>query len=241
MNQLKQSAEKVFHRMLNLNGNPFTCNGMKLVSEVLRIPLLSQISLLQGWQSSQVTRNLKYLIEGLSRSTCTQIALPETITSKHAHYLVLLIATSRLRVLDLVWSDIKEGLPLVAEALYLNTSIKEIDFTSCNLGDDGLLQLGLKTRTSITFIGVTDRSITSSAVKVFLRRHFFSSLEKLNIGRSLNDEEMMVYEQLQLSRTQTNLPSLSVLDLTSPLQSSVFKMLSTYQSLPEHVQKRVMK
>ncbi len=127
MTQLRHIAETstiscTNHRLI-LHGNTFTSRGMKLVSTVIQTPLLSGISFHYCWLPTQVATNLTYLIEGLSRrSTSFGVGLPDTVTSDHIHYLVLLLTTCRLQLFQLETSNVTEGMPFIAEALKQTTS-----------------------------------------------------------------------------------------------------------------------
>ncbi len=245
MTQLRQSAEtstvSCIDRRLGLEGNTITSQSMKLVSTVLQTPFLSYISF-GDWLPTQVATNLTYLIEGLSRrSTSFDVALPDTVTSEHVHYLVLLLTTCRLHLFQLMYSNVREDIPLVAEALKRNISLQEVRIVDCNIGDKGVIDLGQKVRTSVTELDVPWNPFSSSAVKKFLRYQFFSRLQKLDIGRPLNSEEMVIYDQLNLYRSQTNLPRLTVGNEYAQFHNEAVASVQNLESIPEHIKTRELK
>ncbi len=100
------------------------------------------------------------------------------------------------------------------------------------------MDLGQKARTSVRRLFVQLSPFTSSAVKRFLRYHYFSILEILDIGRPLNHEEKVVYNQLQLYRRQCNLPPLTIFDMTTSVNSAASIIEQTHNSLPKKVRER---
>ncbi len=214
---------------------------MKLVSTVLQTPFLSFILFGGCWLPTQVATNLTYLIEGLSRrSTPFSVALPETVTSEHVHYLVLLLTTCPLKSFQL-YSNVREGMPLIAEALKQTISVEGVVMVDCNIGDRGLIDLGRKARTSVTRLDVARNPFSSSAVKKFLRYQFFSRLQELDIGRPLNREEMVIYDQLNLYRSQTNLPRLTIDNVDAQLFNEAKMAVQNLRSIPEHIKTRELK
>ncbi len=249
--QLKQSAEtstlSLSTRCLNLDGILITSSHcMKMVCDVLQTQFLTEIAFGSCWLPTQVGRNLTYLIEGLSRrSTSTELVLNEAITSAHTHYLVLLITTCPLSdlglsttILGLSRTNVGEGFSLLAEAVKQTTTLETLVLFNCNMGDRELIHLGRKARTSVRGLDVSLNPFTSSAVKRFLQYHYFSRLQKLDIGRPLNHEEKVVYNQLQLYRRQCNLPPLTIIDTTKKAHSAAFTIEQTHDSLPKKVRER---
>ncbi len=247
MTQLRQRAEtstvSCTDRELHITGNTITSQSMKLVSAVLQTPILSEIHFFACWLPTQVATNLTYLIEGLSRrSTSFSVALPETVTSEHVHYLVLLLTTCRLKSFRLYNSNVREGMPLIAEALKQTTSVVRVAMVNfCNIGDRGLIDLGQKARTSVTQLAVPWNPFSSSAVKKFLWYQFFSILQKLDIGRPLNREEMVIYGQLNLYRYQTNLPRLIVGNDHAQIFNEAIVSVQNFGSIPDHIKTRELK
>ncbi len=246
MTQLRQSAEtstvSSTDRRLFLSGNAITTQSMKLMSTVLQTPFLSYIAFTDCWLPTQVATNLTYLIAGLSRrSTPFDVALPDTVTSEHVHYLVLLLATCRLKFFQLGGSSVRECMPLIAEAFKQSTSSVGVNMLYCNIGDRGLIDLGQKARTSVTELHIALNPFSSSAVKKFLRYQFFSRLWFLDIGRPLNREEMVIYDQLSLYRSQTNLPRLIIENLYSQHDNQTDVMVQNLESIPECIKTRELK
>ncbi len=244
MMQLKQSAVtstlSLSTRSLNLSCNLITSSHcMKMVGDVLQTQLLVEIAFYNCWLPTQVGRYLTYLIEGLSRrSTSIQLGLSEAITSAHTHYLVLLITTCPLNHLGLYGTNVGEGFSLLAEAVKLTTTLQILRLYNCNIGDRELIHLGRKARTSVRQLLVHCNPFTSSAVKRFLQYHYFSRLQKLDIGRLLNHEEKVVYNQLQLYRHQCNLPPLTIFDIYMKVYSAASTAVQTHNSLPKQVRER---
>ncbi len=241
MMQLKQSAETdpvpSSHRWLNLAGNPIARGDcMKMVADVLQTPLLTGISFISCWPPTQVRRNLTYLIEGLSRrSTPIQLTLHEAITRAHTYYMVLLIATCPLNVLYL--NQVGEGLSFLAEAVKHTRTLDGLALQDCKVGDRELIDLARKARTIRKLI-LPDNHFTTSAVQKLFQYHYFSTLERLDIGRPLNREEKAVHKKLQDYRTKCRMPPLNVTDIRMPAKTAGFAASRTYSSLPKNVRER---
>ncbi len=243
MMQLKQSAETSTlsrsTRRLVLDGNKITSSHcMKMVGDVLQTHLLTEITFVDCWPPTQVGRNLTYLIEGLSRRSTSIVLSLAGVTSAHTHYLILLITRCPLSVLGLIRTNVGEGFSLLAEAVKQTTTLEMLQLHYCNIGNRELIHLGQKARTSVRKLLIVPHPFTSSVVKRFLQYHYFSRLQTLDIGRPLNHEEKVVYNQLQLYRRQCNLPSLTVFDSTTSTLSAVSKAMQAHASLPKQVRER---
>ncbi len=91
------------------------------------------------------------------------VGLPTSVTSKHIHYLVLLLTTCRLKNIHLMKGNVREGMPLIAEALKQNASLECVAMLYCTIGDRGLIDLGQHTHTSATRLLVPGNPFSSSA------------------------------------------------------------------------------
>ena len=214
---------------------------MKAISTVLKMSLLSDINFAHCWSSNQVTTNLTYLIEGLCRRSLSSIRLgldlSGNITTEHAHYLVLLLTACPLHLFQLSHTDIRQAMPLIAEALKHNVGLRQIFFSGCNIGDRSLLHLGkaLQVNKTVALLVVDQNLFSSSAVKAFLRSQFSSGLLRMDIGRALNEEEIKVYRDLLYFRTQNKLPRLDIANKMAPHINAIIASAATMLSLPMNV------
>ncbi len=118
-----------------------------------------------------------------------------------------------------------------------HTYIQGLSLLQCNIADIDR-DLGRNTRTSVGLLTVSHNPFTSSAVKRFLQYHYFSRLQELDIGRPLNQEEKVVYNQLQLYRRQCNLPPLTIINTTMKADSAALAATQDKRSLPKEVLER---
>lgn len=231
------------HASLKLCDNLLTTCGTRLLSTALRDPShLSQLAISSAWPHSQVATHLTCLIEGLSRRS-SAIAVTITscnVTSEHVHLLVLLITTCHcIDELGLQDSDINEGMPLVVKAFELNTTLKVIWLSECNVGDESLTELGKRIPKTVDFIQLARNPFSSRALISFLKSQFHSRLRGLDIGRPLNEEEEVVYHQLHQYRAVNFMPTLTVVEGFSKLTRDVRTAMKTLDSLPQHVRSRL--
>lgn len=204
---------------------------------------LSAISFACCWPPAQAAMYLKCLIEGFSRrSTLISLNLSTTLTDEHIHYLVLLITACPLLNIQLNSNNIGRSMPLIAEALRWNTFLGIVSLDNCNIADRGLVALGFRTRDcTLQHLTVPGNPFTSSAVKLFLRHQFFSTLTYLDIGRSLNDEEMDIYQALNRHRVQRRIPRLTMLDMEDYFTKITATDNEILNSMPESVRTRPSK
>ncbi len=231
-------------RWFILDGNIMTIRSMRLLSGILQSSLLSSLNLSNCWPPNQVATNMKYLIKGLSRrSTAFDLHLPETVTTKHIHYLVLLLAVCPIRIFQLIDSDIHEGITLIAAALKQNSLLKEVWLIECGIRDDDLIALGrsLRGHKSFDVLVVNRSTFSTSAVKKFFKVNFFSNLKTLDIGRELNSEEETVHNELLYHRRRNNLRPLFVVNSLMPFWNEGFEAAVKFLSLPKDKQTRPSK
>ena len=162
---------------INLTWCEVSHDGMKSISEVLRSPAsaIFGLALIGCWkpQITNIRQALKYLTEGLSRNTsCKELSLHECyIDYTHIYHLVVMIAFSKLKVLDLHSNpNLKVAIPLLAGVLKYNTSLVDLHLRTCGITDKYLTCLGkaLKTNSTLDGLALNDNPFSSAALEEFL-------------------------------------------------------------------------
>ena len=142
---------------INLTWCEISHDGMKSISKVLRSPtsVIFGLGLIGCWkpQITNIHQALKHLTEGLSRNTsCKELSLHGCcIDYTHIYHLVVMVAFSTLKVLDLHSNPhLKVAIPLLAGALKYNTSLVDLHLRTCGITDKYLLCLGKALKTNTT-------------------------------------------------------------------------------------------
>ena len=161
---------------VGLSGVDCSHRGVKCISETM-----SQTPILQGlhfanWILYEVdaAAALKYLIEGLSRSSARskRIVLYLCVSYKHTYHLALLIAFGKLQCLDLSYNDIgrPSAMSLLAQSLKHNRTLVALILNDCKINDGGLQQLGstLQDHETIIVLSIADNPFSSEALIFFL-------------------------------------------------------------------------
>ena len=181
ISQLKQIRTSQRKLSISFGGNILTCNSMNLIGRYL-CPLLPGILLLDNcWRPAvtDIRKALKYLLEGLSRSSCFQLGLENcSLTAEHVYYLVLLMTCcSSIDILVLSQNNIGSCMPLIAAALKQNSTLTILIMENCGIGDEELLLLGEALCTFSSGLRVANNPFTSSGLTRFLRKVLNCNLE----------------------------------------------------------------
>ena len=242
LKQVKSSQHKPGVLFVN---NLLTSNAMKLIGEVL-IPLVSHLSLSGCWHPAviDIRRAFKYLLEGLSRSSCSILGLDRCcLTTEHVYHLVLLISCySSIEGLDLSYNNIGSSIymSLIAAALKHNSTLTVLTLDDCNVGDKELLLIGEALQTSkLATLCICSNPFSTSALTQFLQMMYDSELQELEIHRSLTKAQIGLIQQIISSRLLKNKATFVVSDVQDVFFEGVREMNECFFSLPPRIQSRL--
>ena len=191
MKELSQGCmpEEAMGIVLGLGGGDCTHGGVKCIGETM-----SQTPILWGFHFANwilyevdATTSLKYLIEGLCRSSARSkhIVLQLCVSYKHTYHLALLIAFGNIQYLILSYNDIGISLAmsLLAQSLKHSKTLEVLHMDDCNIDDGGLQHLGsaLQDHTSISALSIAENPFSPEALSYFLKKLFHSRLCHLRI------------------------------------------------------------
>ena len=178
ISQFKPVKSSQHKHGVNFACNHLTSNAMKLIGEVL-VPLVSVLLLHNCWNPAaiDIKTALKYLLEGLSRSSCRCLVLGLDschLTTEHVYHLVLLISCcSSIYGLNLSDNNIGGSIymPLIATALKHNSTLAVLTLENCNIGDQELLLIGEALQTSkLGRLDICSNPFSSTALTHFLQK-----------------------------------------------------------------------
>ena len=248
ISQLKQTRTSSQRKLsISFGGNSLTCNSMNLIGRYL-CPLLPGILLLDSCWHPAVTdirKALKYLLEGLSRSSCFQLGLENcSLTAEHVYYLVLLMTCcSSIEILVLSQNNIGSCMPLIAAALKQNSTLTTLIMDNCGIGDEELLPLGEALCTFSSGLRVAYNPFTSSGLTRFLRKVLSCNLELalLDLDSSLisglTEAQNLLIDRINRKRRQRKKVRFLVRD-TAQGYPNAMRMFASLASMPQHIQTR---
>ena len=149
---------------------------------------------------------LKCLTEGLSNnSSCGFVDLSENfLTSSHIHYIILMLRVClQVYYLDLSGYNLSRVMPLFSTALALNTRLRSLDLTFCNISDYDLVLLGKRIPWCLYRLNIHGNPITSSGVSDFLElfvKDPLSQLAMFGVNIELTEEQNQSVEKINQFR-----------------------------------------
>ena len=245
ISQLKPVRSSQHNLGITFETNLLTWNAMRLIGEVL-IPLVSTLLLCRCWHPavSDIKKSLKYLLEGLSRSSCASLSLDLcSLTAEHVYYLVMLITCcSSIKVLGLSDNNIGSCMLLITGALKDNSTLAILVLNRCNIGDEELLLLGeaLQTCKRLIWLSTSSNPFSSLTLSHFLRKITNSELLVLSLHRSLTQEQIRIIQQINFTRLLMNKGMFRVID-NAAIECEVIRreLIESMDSIPPHVLSRM--
>lgn len=226
---------------LTFNTNPISHRALECIRGGLGKRKL-RIHFTSCW-NPQMTRHsnlftaLKYLIEGLSRSSaCIGISLgDDRITAKHKYYLVLLILCSKsLKSLTLAQNDLRGAMLLLGTAVN-HSSLDFLEVSECCLGNQDLIHLGetLKNNTKVKFLHIRENYFSSDIFTKFLTVLCDSNSLVCNLEyhRPLTEAQRRILAEINYKRWISQQPPIVVKQRNDIVQCS-YEWMKNMMSLP---------
>ena len=158
---------------------------------------------------------LKLIIEGLIRSVVCLLNLSDNnLSSKHIHYLILLLTVCRL----VDWLAMKSFplsnprvMKLFCGALSLSHHLGTLDISSCGLDDSGLAILGkaVYRHKNLSHLRMFENRFADRSLGKFLRLFLANSYSNMTfLGVKMNKEHKKIIKEINRFRTTKNMPKI---------------------------------
>ena len=206
---------------LDLICNTMTHRAIKSISDTLiQTSALRKIYLSRCLHPAVTDINcaLKYLIEGVSRTTSLEaLSIGDcSLGPAHAYHLALLAAVCNTKYLGLSRNNIRRAIPFIAEAIKHNKAVRLLDLEDCHISDRELLVLGeaLQQNDTLTVLVIADNPFSSNALTLFLKQFIGtnSRLRTVCTFHSLSDEQRRTVNSINTHRFYQSATPLNVTD-----------------------------
>ena len=227
---------------LGLGGNTMSHRAIKLISDTLIHTSALRAIELFGCLHPAITdikSALKYLIEGVSRSTSLGILEIDkcSLGTVHTYHLALLAAVCNTTNLGLPWNNIRSAIPFIAEAIKHNRAIKVLNLAGCHIYDRELMLLGgaLQQNNDLISLNIVQNPFSSSALSRFLEGLIGTNsiLCRLAVEHPLTKEQKFTVRIINAFRRQQFVPPLQITNLAFMKMTAIEVDVSVNSAPPD--------